>query len=127
MLRDRRVAAALEHAALHAVSGICLGLLEGAVGDAGRLEAHPDARGVHHHEHAGKPAADLADEVARGVLVGEHARRRPVDAQLVLDRDGLDAVAVAERAVGIDEVLRRDEQRQSLGALGGAGLSLIHI
>jgi hypothetical protein len=41
-----------------------------------------------------------------------------VDAELVLDRDGRDGVAIAERAVGVDEVLRRDEQRQPLAPRG---------
>ena len=43
-----------------------------------------------------------------------------MDAHLVLDRAAGHAVARAERAVGVDEELRHDEERDALGARGRA-------
>ena len=52
----------------------------------------------------------------RAVVV-HHAGGVAVDAHLVLDRAAGDAVALAERAVRVDEELRHDEERDALGAL----------
>ena len=49
-----------------------------------------------------------------------------MDAQLVLDRDGFDPVPLAERAVGVHQVLRRHEQRQPLRTLRRIGRAREH-
>ena len=84
---------------------------------------------VHHREHAGEALVFLADEVAdRTAVVAEahHAGRTRVNAQLVLDGDRIDVVALADAAVGIDEILRHQEQRDSLDARGRLGQSGEH-
>ena len=58
----------------------------------------------------------LADQPAGGAVVVHHAGRVAVDAHLLFDRAAGDAVARAERAVGVDHELRHDEQRDALGA-----------
>ena len=97
--------------------------LVGALGDRHALEADREARGVHHDEHVLEAAVRLAHEVADGAVllaVGHHRRRARVDAELVLDRDALHVVALAERAVGVHQELGHDEERDALHALGRA-------
>ncbi|MGY4423239.1 hypothetical protein ACVWY2_005688 [Bradyrhizobium sp. JR6.1] len=62
------------------------------------------------------PVVLFADQPAGGVVVVHHTGRIAVDAHLVLDRAAGDAVALAERAVGIDQHLGNDEQRDALDA-----------
>ena len=74
---------------------------------------------VHHREHAGQAAVLLADEIADGAaLVAEDhgAGRRAVDAELVLDRMRAHVVALAERAVGLEQEFRHQEQRNAARA-----------
>ena len=89
------------------------GALEGALGIGVSLETDRQPRGVHHDEHVLEAAIGLAHEVAnRTVLlsVHHHARRTAVDAELVLDGCAADVIALAERAVVVDEELRHNEQ-----------------
>ena len=74
-------------------------------------------------EHLPDPVVDPADEVpdrrpvlAQGQLGGDGA----FQAQLVLDPGGNDPVSLTEGAVGVDEELGDDEERQSLGSGPGA-------
>ena len=94
-------------------------LLIGAVGDADALEADAEPGLVHHREHAEHAAVFLADQVAdRAALVAHRhgAGRRSMHAELVLDAARVDVVACPERAVGIDQKFRDQEQRNALGA-----------
>jgi hypothetical protein len=62
------------------------------------LQPDREARVVHHREHVLEAAILLADQVAGGaalVAVGHHAGRAGVDAELVLDRDAAQVVALA--------------------------------
>ena len=60
--------------------------------------------------------ADRRTMLAEGQLGGGGT----LEAQLVLDPGGDDPVALTQRAVVVDQQLRDDEQRQSLGAGTGA-------
>ena len=94
-------------------------MLGGGLGDRDPLEADRKPRPVHHGEHAGDAVVLLAHEVAdRSALVAEHhgAGRRGMNAELVLDRLRAHVVALAERAVGVDQSLRHDKHRQAFGA-----------
>ena len=74
---------------------------------------------VHHGEHASHAGVDIADQIGSSsslLAVGHHAGGAGVDAQLVLDADALDIVAVPEAAVGIDQVLGYEEQRDPPGS-----------
>ena len=100
-----------------------LGVLEG-IQIAGRQRRH--RLGADQHpgvlddvEHLPDALVDTADEVADARLVGAErqlAGRRRLDAHLVFDLGAGDAVALAERAVVVHEVLGDDEHREALGA-----------
>ena len=63
-------------------------LLERALALRVALEAHRQARGIHHDEHVFEAAVGLADQLAERALVlavHHHAGRARVDAELVLD------------------------------------------
>src|SRR5205085_6615994 len=110
-----------EGAALAAVAGIGDGVLVGdfALGEA--LKADAEAGGVHHDEHRSEALLRLADEIAGGFIVVEDAGRIAVDAHLLLDRAADDAVAVADRAVVVDEEFGDDEERDAFDVVRGAG------
>ncbi|MBA7475862.1 hypothetical protein ES707_11236 [subsurface metagenome] len=104
-------------------------LLEGAVGNADALQADAEARLVHHGEHAGHAFVLFADEIAdraAGIAHGHGAGGGGVDAELVLDARGIDVVALAQRAVGIDEEFRHQEQRNAPRARGRIGQACEH-
>src|SRR6185436_10106989 len=64
----------------------------------------------------------LADQVTRGapvVAVRQHGRRARVNAELVLERYAMHVVARAKRAIGADEELRNEEQRNAFDAFRG--------
>ena len=127
-LRPRRVLAAGR-------GGAALGPLAGVVerglvaGDAehGGAEADADARLVHHVEHAGEALARPADEVADGARRAAH-RELPLAqveqrvggaavAELVVEAGQRHVVPLAgEAAVGADQPLRHDEQRDAARA-----------
>ena len=99
-------------------------LLIGAVGDADALEADAEPGLIHHREHAEHAAIFLADQVADGAALVAHghgAGGGGMHAELVLDAARIDVVARAERAVGVDQEFRHQEQRDALGARGRIG------
>src|SRR6266849_10219438 len=94
-------------------------LLIGAVGDPDALEPDTEPGLVHHREHALHAAVFLADQVTdRAALVAHRhgAGWRGMHAELVLDAAGVDVVARAERAIGVDQEFWNQEQRNALGA-----------
>ena len=103
-------------AALFALPRVGQRLLRGAFGDADALQPDGEPRAVHHGEHARHAGIFFADQVAdRTVAIAQHhgAGRRTMDAELVLDRVGADVVAGAERAVGVEQKFRHQEQRNA--------------
>ena len=101
-------------------------------GVAQRHRAHSDAEAglVHHVEHVGQAAVRLADQVAhragfaagteRAVAEAEHGVGDTPLAHLVIQPGQRHVVALADRPVGLDQVLRHDEQRDALRARGTA-------
>ena len=106
-------------AALLALARIGERLLGRALGDRDALQRDREPRLVHHGEHAGHAAVLLADEEAGGaaaVAVDHGAGRGGVNAELVLDRMRARVVARAERAVGIEQELGDEKERNALGS-----------
>ncbi len=94
--------------------------LAGPLGHRQALQAHREARVVHHREHVAHAGVLLTDQVADGPLatfaVAEHARRAGLDPHLVLDAHAGDVIALAQAAVIAHEELRHDEAADALGA-----------
>ena len=93
-----------------------------------RLRADHHARVLDHLEHLRDAVVHVTDEVADGRLLlaeGHLAGGGDLQAHLLLDVGGVHAVASEELAgLEVDEELRHDEQRQTLGACScalGAG------
>ena len=106
-------------AALLALARVGERLLRGALGNGDALQPDRQAGVVHHREHAGEAAIFLADEIADGaamVAVDHGAGRRAVDAELVLDRVRAHVVALARRAVVLEQEFRHQEQRDAARA-----------
>ena len=104
-------------------------LLIGTVGDPDTFEADGQPRLVHHGEHAEHAAVFLADQIAdRAAFIAHRhgAGWGSVHAELVLDAARIDVVAFAERAIGLDQEFRNQEQRNALGARGRIGQSRQH-
>ena len=97
------------------------GLLVGALGDGEPLQADRLPGVVHHGEHVGQALVGLANQVADGVGEFHHTGRAAVDAELVLDGQALDCIALARLAVGVEQELGRDEERDALHTRGGIG------
>ncbi len=115
MVEDRGVLLACpDAAALTALQCIGQGVLIGALGDAHALDTDGQAGGVHHDEHMGQALVRLADQFGAGALIAHDAGGRRVDAQLVLDADRAEGVALAQRTVGVDRELGRQEQADAL-------------
>ena len=115
-----RVFRAGERAALQALLGVGDGVLVGDLGLGEALHADAEPRLVHHREHGVEPAVLLAEQPAGGAVVVHHAGRVAVDAHLLFERAAGHGVARAERAVGLRQDLRHDEQRNAARALGRA-------
>ncbi len=116
--------AAFRPPALAALARVSQRLLIGAVADRHALRPDREPRRVHHHEHGGEAAVLLADQpgLRAFVLAIDHdAGRGAVNAELVLDSGAAQVVAGPERAVGVDEEFRRQEQRQAARAGRRAG------
>ena len=121
MMADDVPAAAPASSPLVTFLGVAHGLLIGALGDGQALDADAQPGVVHHREHVAHALVRLADEVALGVVELERARRAGVDAELVLDRQALHAVARSEGAVVVHESLRDDEARDAARPGRGVG------
>ncbi len=87
--------------------------LVGALGEAHALDAHLQARGVHHHEHVGEALVRGADQFRRRALVEHDAGGGGVDAELVLQARRPQRVGDAERAVLAHPPLGGEEQAQA--------------
>ncbi|MNS66040.1 hypothetical protein D3C72_992340 [compost metagenome] len=111
-----RVLGAGQGAALQTVVGELDGGLIGGVADGQALQAGAEAGLVHDHEHVVHAPAFFADQPALGVLIGHDAGGVAVDAHLVLEAGAGDAVALARRAVRVDQEFRHHEQAQALDA-----------
>ena len=78
-----------------------------------------EAGAVHHREHAGHAGIFLADQVtdSAAIIAEDHgAGRRAVNAELVLDGMRAHIVALAERAVRLEQEFRHQEQRNAARA-----------
>ncbi len=122
MVDDRGVGlAGPGRAALPPVAGIGEGMLVGPLGNADALDADGEAGGVHHHEHMGQALVGLADQFGGRALIGHDAGGGGVDAQLVLDPDGTETVARAQRAVVVQQEFGGEEEADPLGSRGRVG------
>ena len=114
-------------AALLALPCIGESALGGALGQGHALHAHRQAGRVHHDEHDVEATVLLAHQVADGAVllaVLHHAGGACMDAELVLDAGADDVVARAQRAIGVHQILRHEEQRDAARAgrrVGQAG------
>ena len=116
-------------ATLHALARVGDGALVSAVAQSHALHADAEAGLVHHHEHVLEAAVLLAHHVAdraAGVAEGEHGGGARVNAELVLERHAAHVVARTEPAVGADDELRHDEQRDALDARRRVGRAREH-
>src|SRR5579859_7190697 len=108
MVDDRRRRTVSLHAdrlALDPLPGISERGLIGSLGDADTLYPDEQPLVVHHREHGFEPAMRLADAPADStaiLTVGQHAGRRGVDAELFLEAQGADVVALARAAVVVE-------------------------
>ena len=111
----------LERPALPAVRGVGCRVLIGdlALGEA--LQADAEPRRVHHDEHRREALFRLADQPALRAVIVHDAGRVAVDAHLLLERAAGDGVALAERAVLVDEELGHHEQRDAFHIVRRAG------
>ena len=80
-------------AALTALRSECCRLLQCPLADRDTLQADRDPGRVHHAEHRRHAVVQRADQLADGVVELQHARRAGVDAHLVLEGEGVHAVA----------------------------------
>jgi len=105
------------HTALHALTGIVEGMLARTFRQGNPLQAHRQARVIHHGEHIAQAFVFHTHQVAHGadiVSIGHSAGGTGVNTQLVLDADRVDIVALANLASFIDQEFRHDKQRNTL-------------
>ncbi|OIQ73832.1 hypothetical protein GALL_445250 [mine drainage metagenome] len=125
-MHDQRISGARgvfcprHRAPLQAVFGIGHGILIGRLGLGIALQANPDARLVHHGEHRAHTLVQLAQQIAGRAVIVHHTGGIAVDAHLFFNLADRGAVARPERAIGIHQKLRHDEQRDALGAFAAA-------
>ena len=87
------------HPALHPLPRVGHRFLIGALGGTETLQAHLEARLVHHREHAGEALILLAHQIANRsavVAVGHDTGGTTVNTQLVLNGDRVGVVALAQ-------------------------------
>ena len=116
-----RVFGSGQRTALTAILCVLDGVLIGDIGLTEPLNADAEARRVHHHEHRGEALILLADHPSLRAIVVHDTGRIGMDAHLVLDRAARERVALAERAVVVDDELGDDEERDALDAVGRIG------
>ena len=130
--RDSVAASLARRPALDALLGVVARRLIRAVADRQALQPNLLPRLVHHGEHVGEAPVLLAHEVAdRAVPVAErhHGGRAGMDAKLVLDRGAGHVVARTQRAVGVDQELGYEEQRnppRAFRRIGQTGEHQVH-
>ena len=123
LFRELRAA---QRARLQTLARIGQGVLVGALGQADALQAHAQARRVHHGEHCLQALVRLTDQIAFRRIEVHHAGDRALDAHLVLDGTAAQAVALALVAIAVHLEFRGDEQRDSLRAGRCVGQSRQH-
>ena len=106
-------------AALQALAGVVGGALVAHLTQTQALDADGQALVVHHREHGRQALVGLADDPALGVVEVHYAGGGTLDAHLVFDGAGGDAVALPGVAVGVGQELGHQEQGNALGAGGG--------
>ena len=116
--RQVRVLGAGQRPALQALARIGDRALIRRLGDRQALQPDVQARVVHHGEHRAHAAMRLAQQPAGRLLEAHDARRRAVDAHLVLDPGAHEAVARPGRAISFRQELRHQEQADAARALG---------
>ena len=87
------------HPALNSLPRVGYCFLVSALGSTEALQAHLEARLVHHGEHAGEALIFLTDQVTDRtavVTVGHDTGGAAVDTELMFDRDGVGIVALAQ-------------------------------
>ncbi|MNH18517.1 hypothetical protein D3C79_782210 [compost metagenome] len=107
--------------ALQTVLGIARSILVGGLCTADALEANRQALVVHHGKHCRQPAVGFAYQVTGGFVEVHHAGGRGLDAHLVFNGAAVRRIARAEAAIGIDQELRYQKQRNALGPGRGVG------
>ena len=115
--------AAIDGAALHAVTRKLGCLLVRALCHGNALHTHGVTGGVHHDEHVLQPAVLFPYQVADGttvVAVLQNCCGTGFDAHLVFDADAMHVVARAKRAIFIHQNLRHYKQANAFDALGCA-------
>ena len=105
-------------AALHPFLRILQRVLVGALRHGQALQPDTDPSPVHHREHAGEAAMRFANQVTDGAVVLHDAGRATVNAELVFDRYGLDAVGRPQTTVRFHQDLGHQEQADSPDARG---------
>ncbi|MDT4813811.1 hypothetical protein FQZ97_468040 [compost metagenome] len=108
---------AVRQAALRALAGVFQGIEVAGVAEHDRGHADADARAVHHLEHVRQALVRLADQVADALAVVAEVQRGgsgAAPAHLVEQAGEDHVVARAQRAVGVDQELRHDEQADAL-------------
>jgi hypothetical protein len=96
-------------------------MLIGGLARAQRVNAHAEARIVHHREHRGHAAMLLAHQPTGRAVILHHAGRAAMQAQLVLQRHDLERIGDAGIAVGIRQALGHEKQADPLGPLRRIG------
>ena len=99
-----------ERPALPPIFRVGRGILIGDLALREALQAHAEPRRVHHDEHRREALLGLANQPPFRPVIVHDAGRIAVDAHLLLERAALQLVALAERAVVVDEELRHHEQ-----------------
>ena len=101
-------------AALNAIFRIGQRRLRRAFADLDTLQPDVEPRIVHHREHRTHPAHFGTDQPAPAIIIiaiGQDARRRSVDAKLMLDRYAADVIGFGKAAIGRGAELWHEEQR----------------
>ena len=104
---------------LHAFAGIGQCVLIRALGNTDAFQADIQTGVVHHREHVRQALVGFADQITDGALFlaeRHDGRGATVNAHLVLDRSTDQVVTGAQAAIGIDQILRGHEQRNTFDA-----------
>ena len=110
--------AAAGRASLAALARVGQGGLPRQFGLRKALQPDPEARVVHHHEHALQAGIRLADHPALRPFEGHDAGGRTVDAHLFLEPRAAHAVCGTGRAVLPGQLFRHQEQADAAGPAG---------